>query len=124
VIGEFTNLHRGSKVSFTQQVSGRVANIPNGMDIWLVVLPVFAPGYWPQPGPVVLDPHGQFHAFAYFGNPAIDKGDYKGEKFILMIVEASPVASQQFRHFKIDPQGLPGLPAGITVLTEIMVIGS
>ena len=66
VIAQFTNLHQGSTVSVTQQVAGRVEHIPNGMEIWLVIYQVAGPSYWPQPGPLLVDPHGQFHALAYF----------------------------------------------------------
>ncbi len=120
---EFTNLHQGSTVSFIQHVAGRVADLPNGMDTWLVVQTILVPGYWPQPGPLLLDPHGQFHTLAYFGS---SEATYKGEKFVLMIVETPPDASQRFRYFISHPQGigLQKLPDGTRRLAQIIVIRS
>jgi hypothetical protein len=92
------------------------------MDIWLLVYPVSAPAYWPQPGP--LRPvNSQFYASATIGQSATTN---KGEKFILIIVEAPPAVSQRFQYFDSHPEGtgLPKLPDGTTPLTQIAVIRS
>jgi hypothetical protein len=116
----FTGLHNGSKVSFIQNVTGHVAGIPPGMDSWLVVQPVAAPAYWPQRGPLHLDEYGHFDAVAIFGHsPTQDRGEH----FILMIVVVPPDVSQRFEYFTSHPLGigLPALPGGTRILTQITV---
>jgi len=116
---QFTNLHNGSRVSFTQQVTGLVSGIPAGMDIWLVVQPLLAPQYWPQSGPLLIV-GGQFHTVAYFGPSSAFS---RGEEFNLIIVSAPQDASQRFREFLQEPQaaGLSALPDGAQPLTQILV---
>jgi hypothetical protein len=92
------------------------------MDAWLVIEPVPAPAYWPQPGPLLLL-GGKFDTPATFGqNPATNSGD----RFILIIVEATPDVSQQFTYFvnHLQGYGLQRLPAGSTALAQITVIRS
>lgn len=115
----FTGLHNGSRVSFTQQVAGLVSGIPTGMDIWLVVQPIFAPQYWPQSGPLLIV-GGQFHAVVYFG---LSASQGSGQEFNLIIVSAPQDASQRFRDFLQKPQaaGMSGLPGGAQPLTLIFV---
>lgn len=118
---EFTSLHQGSTVSFRQEVTGRIANIPKGMKPWLMIEPVSAPAYWPQSPLLLLG--GRFDTPATFGqNPETDSGD----KFILIIVEATPDVSQQFTYFinHLQGYGLQTLPAGATPLALITVIRS
>jgi len=118
---QFTGLHDGSKVSFIQKVSGQVVDIPPLMDIWLVVRPVGAATYQPQPGPLHPDVDGLFDGVAVFGHSPTQN---RGERFILMIVEATPSASQYLELFAgSHPQGasLPALPDGTQILTQITV---
>jgi hypothetical protein len=116
----FTGLHDGSKVSFIQNVTGHVADIPPGMDSWLVLQPVAALTYWPQRGPLHLDEHGHFDAVAIFGHsPTQDRGEH----FILMIVVVPPDVSRRFEDFTSRPSGagLSALPGGTQILTHITV---
>jgi hypothetical protein len=120
VTARFTGLYHGSRVFYTQPVAGLVSGIPSGMDTWLVVQPIVAPQYWPQPGPLRTDVNGQFNAVAYFGLSATQNS---GEGFLLMIVSASQDASQRFRDFLKTPQttGMQGLPDGAQILIKISV---
>ena len=121
VRAEFTGLRDGSKVSFSQQVTGLVSGIPNGFDTWLIVQPILAPDYWPQDDALHPDPLSQFRAVAYFGQSTTQNS---GEEFILMIVSASQDASQRFREFVGTgsmQHGMQSLPSGSRVLKQITV---
>lgn len=121
VTAQFTGLHDGSKVSFIQKVTGQVTGIPPSTDIWLVVRPVTAAAYRPQPGPLHVDVQGLFDAVAVFGQSSTQN---RGERFILMLVSATPSASQYFELFgSSHSQGasLPTLPDGTQILAEITV---
>jgi hypothetical protein len=121
VTGQFTGLPDGSKVAFQQPVSGAVRGLPSGTDAWIVVYPVLAPAYWPQPGPLQLDSAGHFAATVYFGASATQN---IGEQFITRLVIASPAASARFRAFLGPPapsQGLPALPPGVQTLATVTV---
>jgi copper(I)-binding protein len=115
----FTGLHNGSRVSYPQQVTGLVSNVPAGMDIWLVVQPLFAPQYWPQSGPLLIV-GGQFHGVAYFGQTAAQGS---GQEFNLLIVSAPQDASQLFQGFvqKQQVAGMVRLPRDVQPLTLILV---
>ena len=115
----FTGLHNGSRVSYPQQVTGLVSNVPTGMDIWLVVQPLFAPQYWPQSGPLLIV-GGQFHGVAYFGQTAAQGS---GQEFNLLIVSAPQDASQLFQGFvqKQQVAGMVRLPRDVQPLTLILV---
>ena len=112
---QFTSLHDGSRVSYNQQVTGTVSGIPAGTYTWLVVEPSLTPGYyWPQTGPLNPEVNGQFRALTYIGQSATQNS---GEEFTLMIVQASPDASQRFHEFiiKAPGTGLQGLPDGTNI---------
>lgn len=117
----FTAPHDGSTVLFTQDVTGRITNSQNGMAFWLVVQPLLAPQYWPQHGPLSLDPSGRFQATAYIGQSSSQS---KGEKVNLLIVEAPRDASQRFSEFSAKQQGsgMERLPDGTTTLAKITVV--
>jgi hypothetical protein len=121
VTGQFTGLPDGSKVAFQQPVSGVVRGLPPGTDAWIVVYPVLAPAFWPQPGPLQLDSAGGFRTSVYFGASATQN---IGEQFITRLVIASPAASARFRAFLGPPassQGLPALPPGVQTLATVTV---
>jgi len=114
---------QGGLVSWAQVITGLVTGLPAGMSAWLVIQPAQPTGYWPQPGPLHPDLNGWFVAPTTFGlNATTDRG----EQFILMIVEATTAASQQLKQFTIVTQstGMPGLPDGTQVLTQISVTRS
>jgi len=123
VTAEITGPRQGSLVSWAQMVTGLVMGLPAGMSAWLVIQPAQPTGYWPQPGPLHPDPNGRYVTPATLGLNAMTD---HGEQFILMIVEATTAASQQFKQFIIAAQstGMPGLPDGTQVLTEISVTRS
>ena len=120
VTGQFTGLPDGSKVAFQQLVSGVVRGLPSGTDAWIVVYPVLAPAYWPQPGPLLLDSAGGFRTLVYFGASQLQD---IGEQFITRLVIASPAASAYFRAFvaSAQSQGLPALPSGAQTLATVTV---
>lgn len=122
---EITRPRQGSLVSWSELVTGLVRGLPAGMSAWLVIQPGQPTGYWPQPGPLYPDAtgKGRFVSQATFGlSPNTDHG----EQFILMIVQATPDADQRFKQFVAGPQstGMPGLPDGTQVLTQISVTRS
>ncbi len=119
--GQLTGLRDGSKVAYQQQMSGVVTGLPSGNDAWIVVTPVLAPTYWPQPGPLQLDSKGSFRTSIYFGASTTQN---IGENFIVRLVVAPPAASARFRDFLAQPspsQGLPTLPPGVHTLTQVTV---
>jgi hypothetical protein len=121
VAGQFTNLPDGSKVAFQQPVTGIVRSIPPGTYAWIVVYPIKAPAYWPQPGPLHLDQAGGFRTSVYCGASATQN---VGEKFIVRLVIAPAAASASFRAFLGPPapsQGMPALPDGVQTLTTVTV---
>jgi hypothetical protein len=119
-MGQITSPRDGSKVDFQQVMSGIVSGLPPGTDAWIVVYPVSAAAYWPQPGPLLLDPTGGFRTSAYFG---ANQAPASGETFIAYLVIAPQAASQRFRTFVAQPpqNGLPTLPSGVQTLAKITV---
>jgi len=120
VTGQLTGLPDGSKVAFQQPVSGVVRGLPPGTDAWIVVYPVAAPAYWPQPGPLQLDSAGGFRTSVYFGASPLQN---VGEQFITRLLIASPAASARFRAFLGQPAslGLAALPPGVQTLATVTV---
>lgn len=122
---QILNLKEGDPVEHTQEVRAVAAGFPDGVEFWVVVQPLLAPQYHPQPGPVARSADGQFLSVAYFGESALKAS---GEKFILLIVSASSTGGQAFRNYLSQAKsrgtypGLPGLPAGTQPTAQITVV--
>jgi hypothetical protein len=118
--GQLTGLRDGSKVAFNQPVNGVVTGLPRRDDAWVVIEPVSAPAFWPQPGPLALLPTGAFRASVYFGASAAQDAR---DQFIVLLVAAPPAASSRFQAFVASnpSQGIPRLPPGLLTLSQVTV---
>lgn len=118
--GQLAGLRDSSKVAFNQPVNGVVTGLPRGDDAWIIVQPVSAPAFWPQPGPLALLPTGAFRASVYFGASATQD---TGDEFIVLLVAAPPAASSRFEEFVASNpnQGMPRLPPGLLALSQLTV---
>jgi hypothetical protein len=121
LVGQLTNPQDGGKADYNQVVTGVVTGLPPGIDAWIVLYPTQAPAFWPQPGPLALNPAGRFRTSVYVGAGATQN---IGENFIVYLVAASPAASARFRAFAGPPvqsQGMSALPPDVKTLETITV---
>jgi hypothetical protein len=93
--------------------------------LWLVVFPLNAPAYHPQPGPIKSRPNRKVVARAYFGASSKENS---GEEFILFVYAANRAATRHFRAYLRAAgrtgsyPGMSELPKGIKKLAQITVV--
>ena len=111
-------LRNDSPVAYREMIEGEVAELPPGVEAWIIVYPAQEAAYWPQSSV----PLGQtrFHVRAQFGRS--ETKDI-GEKFILLLVIASQNASTMFHGFRTEDaaMGLPDLPRETQTLARVVV---
>ena len=106
-------------------VEGVYADLPEGVDLWMVTVPETLQNYHPQGVPATLD-DGDWRAMAYVGNarPNADPG----ARVKLLVVGATKEAGEVFRNYIADSVnrqqwlGMGRLPPGTEVITEIEVV--
>jgi len=120
VAGRLTGLRDGSTVAFNQLVSGVVTGLAPNTEAWIVVEPVSAPAFWPQPGPLALGPTGAFRTSVYFGASAAQN---IGDQFIVLLVVADHAANSLFQSFVISnpSMGMSRLPSRLPTLAQVTV---
>jgi hypothetical protein len=112
----------GEHVSIRNEVRGQVSNLRANYRLWLLVQ-ASAETYYPQTGPIEIDPTGGWVAPANVGNASPLEWE---RPYTITAVIASPEASQEFSSFlntwpKDSDKGLM-LPDGSTVLDRVRVI--
>lgn len=60
----------GSSVPMITEVKGTSPKLPQGHQLWVVVNPASAAGFWPQAGPIPLQPDGRWSVKARIGEEA------------------------------------------------------
>jgi hypothetical protein len=60
----------GSSVPMITDVEGTSPKLPEGHQLWVVVKPASAAGFWPQAGPIPLQPDGRWSVTAEIGEKA------------------------------------------------------
>jgi hypothetical protein len=60
----------GSHVPMITQVKGTSPKLPQGHQLWVVVNPASAAAFWPQIGPIPLQPDGRWSVAAQIGEEA------------------------------------------------------
>lgn len=118
--GQLTGPLDSSKVAYQQQVSGVVTGLPPGSDVWIVVYPESAPAYWPQPGPLQLDPKGGLQAVGLLRcerDAEHRRGVHRPARYSV------PGRQRALPAFVAQPptQGLPALPPGVRILAQATV---
>jgi hypothetical protein len=74
----------GSSVPMITEVKGTSPKLPQGHQLWVVVNPASAAGFWPQIGPIPLQPDGRWSVNAQIGEEA-----HVGMEFNIIAVVAT-----------------------------------
>lgn len=111
------------KVPQLVTVQGTACHIPNGKELWLLIVPEGVTGYYPQTGPIEISGDGNWSASAYLG--LNDPSDI-GRSFVLIAALADQQGSNDMRTYfaQSGPEftGLEPLPQGVQVITQVRVI--
>lgn len=102
-------------------VEGTSCHIPQGEDLWVLVVPdADASHYYPQPGPATVSSSGDWNGSAYAGQ---DLPVEVGKGFELVIVLADPQGSAAIRtHLDPSPPIPAPLPKGIQVMKQVHIV--
>ena len=103
-------------------VQGTACHIPNGKELWLLVLPEGVTGYYPQIGPVVVSDDNNWSVSAYVG---LDDPSDIGRGFVLIAALADQQGSTAIREYFTQSSsfiGLEPLPIGIHLMEQVRVI--
>ena len=113
----------GTSVPRLVTVQGTACHIPNGRELWLLVVPEGVTGYYPQTGPIMISSDGNWSASAYVG---LDAPIDIGRGFVLIAALADQQGSAAIRTYfaQSGPEfkGLEPLPEGIQLMTQVRVI--
>jgi hypothetical protein len=74
----------GSSVPMITDVEGTSPQLPEGHQLWVVVNPASAAAFWPQAGPIALQPDGRWSVKAQIGEEA-----HVGVEFNIIAVVAT-----------------------------------
>jgi hypothetical protein len=104
-------------------VQGTACNVPDGKQVWLLVLPEGTTACHPQTGPIMVSRDGNWTASAYVG---LDGAVDVGRGFILIAALADPSGSNAMRQYfdQADQQfnGFATLPPGIQLMDQVRVL--
>jgi hypothetical protein len=113
----------GSSVPMITEVKGTSPKLPEGHQLWVVVKPASAAGFWPQAGPIPLQPDGRWSVKAEIGEQA-----HVGMEFnIIAVLATGKQARDAFaQHLRSCEQGeceplYGALPLGAVEQHEITV---
>lgn len=109
----------GSKVPILATVQGTAHNIPTGEELWILIVPNSATGYYPQSGPVVVTGN------TWSSSARIGVASDKGLGFTLIAALADQKGGAAIRaYFQQSGQnfkGLDPLPGGIQLMSQVHV---
>lgn len=110
-----------SKVPILTTVQGAACHIPNGEDLWVLIVPDGVTAYYPQPGPVVVTSDGKWSASATIGRI---NDPVKGFVMIAALAnqDGSTVIRAYFNQSGSDTKGLDPLPGGIQLISQVHVV--
>jgi len=104
-------------------VQGTACHIPQDKELWLLIVPEGATGYYPQAGPIVISSDGRWSTSAYMG---LDDPVDIGRGFVLIAALADQKGSAAIRPYFAQSgqefKGIEPLPQGIQLMTQIQVI--
>lgn len=114
----------GSVVSQSIIVRGTACHIPQGNQLWLLVMAEGVTGYYPQSGPIVASSDGKWSASAFLGGT--DSAD-SGRAFVLYtasVDQGGSAATAIQNYFASSPDFRPisPLPDGIHLLSQVQVV--
>lgn len=113
----------GTSVPRLVTVQGTACHIPNGKELWLLIVPEGVTGYYPQTGPVMISSDGNWSASAYVG---MDDPVDIGRGFMLITALADQQGSATIRTYfaQSGPEfkGLEPLPQGVQLMIQVRVI--
>jgi len=113
----------GTSVPRLVTVQGTACHIPNGRELWLLVVPEGVTVYYPQTGPVVISSDGNWSASAYVG---LDDPIDIGRGFVLIAALADQQGSAAIRTYfaQSGPEfrGLEPLPQGVQLMAQVRVV--
>jgi len=114
----------GVDVGFRNLVRGRLASVPENLDLWIVVYPRAFPRYHPQTEPARRSNDGTWSATAYIG---VSPNSDIGGEFDLHAVLTDHAASKEFLEYlqnaakAADWPGLLELPTGAHIVYTVTV---
>ncbi|HET7463758.1 MAG TPA: hypothetical protein VFJ82_21060 [Longimicrobium sp.] len=116
-----TSPAEASTVSRLVTVQGTSCHVPRGQQLWVIVLPQGVSAFYPQTGPVVVS-GGRWSASAYVGLDSVDAG--RGFQIIAALADrqAHGVIQGYFTQARGNFGGLPSLPSGTQVMSQVQVV--
>jgi hypothetical protein len=115
-----TSPTHGSPVPIKTRVQGTASSIPNGDELWVLIVPDGLTAYYPQePGPVEVGSDGKWSADATVGI-----AEDSGRGFTIFAVLANQDGSTAIHAYVsgANNNGLDPLPQGIQFMNQVHVV--
>jgi hypothetical protein len=113
----------GAHIPHLTTVQGTACHIPEGDELWVLVVPEGVTAYYPQMGPIVISNDGTWSASAYAG---LDDPVDVGRGFILIAALANQQGGAAIRAYFSQSgagyMGLEPLPQGVRLMAQVRVI--